>query len=66
MAGDSNEQAGYSAIGRLFAIGYLKGIREAVYRSLIPLSIIALSFGLESVLVLNILPPFGASARCRQ
>ena len=32
MAGDSNEQAGYSAIGRLFAIGYLKGIREVVYR----------------------------------
>ena len=32
MAGDSNDQAGYSAIGRLFAIGYLKGIRELVYR----------------------------------
>ena len=31
MAGDDNERAGYSAIGRLFAIGYLKGIREAVY-----------------------------------
>ena len=31
MAGDSNEQAGYSSIGRLFAIGYLKGLREAVY-----------------------------------
>jgi len=31
MAGDSNDQAGYSAIGRLFAIGYLKGIREALY-----------------------------------
>lgn len=31
MAGDDNEKAGYSAIGRLFAIGYLKGIREAVY-----------------------------------
>lgn len=25
------EDRGYSAIGRLFAIGYLKGIREAVY-----------------------------------
>jgi D-mannonate dehydratase len=24
---------GYSAIGRLFAIGYLKGLREAVYAS---------------------------------
>ncbi len=31
MAGDSNDDAGYSAIGRLFAIGYLKGIRQAVY-----------------------------------
>ncbi len=32
MAGDSNDRAGYSAIGRLFALGYLKGIREVVYR----------------------------------
>lgn len=31
MAGDNNDHAGYSAIGRLFAIGYLKGIRETVY-----------------------------------
>lgn len=31
MAGDDNENAGYSSIGRLFAIGYLKGIRESVY-----------------------------------
>jgi mannonate dehydratase len=31
MEGDSNQQAGYSAIGRLFAIGYLKGLRQAVY-----------------------------------
>lgn len=31
MEGDSNEQAGYSSIGRLFAIGYLKGLRQAVY-----------------------------------
>ena len=31
MAGDDNEKAGYSSIGRLFAIGYLKGLREAVY-----------------------------------
>lgn len=31
MAGDSNDQAGYSSIGRLFAIGYLKGLRQAVY-----------------------------------
>ncbi len=33
MAGDSNDQAGYSSIGRLFAIGYLKGIREVVYQA---------------------------------
>ena len=33
MQGDSNDQAGYSAIGRLFAIGYLKGLREAAYAS---------------------------------
>ncbi len=31
MEGDSNEQAGYSAIGRLFAVGYIKGLRQAVY-----------------------------------
>jgi mannonate dehydratase len=31
MEGDSNDRPGYSSIGRLFAIGYLKGIREAVY-----------------------------------
>lgn len=31
MEGDTNEQAGYSSIGRLFAIGYLKGLRQAVY-----------------------------------
>ena len=31
MEGDSNENAGYSSIGRLFAIGYIKGLREAVY-----------------------------------
>lgn len=31
MEGDSNEHAGYSSIGRLFAIGYVKGLREAVY-----------------------------------
>jgi mannonate dehydratase len=31
MEGDSNENAGYSSIGRLFAIGYLKGLRQAVY-----------------------------------
>lgn len=31
MEGDSNNNPGYSSIGRLFAIGYLKGLREAVY-----------------------------------
>ena len=31
MEGDSNERAGYSSIGRLYAIGYIKGLREAVY-----------------------------------
>ena len=31
MADDIIDNAGYSAIGRLFAIGYLKGIREVVY-----------------------------------
>jgi mannonate dehydratase len=31
MEGDRNDRPGYSAIGRLFAIGYLKGLREAVY-----------------------------------
>ncbi len=33
MIGDSNEQAGYSQIGRLFAIGYLKGLHQAVYNA---------------------------------
>ena len=31
VAGDSNTNAGYSAFGRLYAIGYLRGLREAVY-----------------------------------
>ena len=31
MEGDSNERPGYSSVGRLFAIGYIKGLREAVY-----------------------------------
>lgn len=31
METDSNDSAGYSSIGRLFAIGYLKGLRQAVY-----------------------------------
>jgi mannonate dehydratase len=31
MAGDSNDMPGYSGIGRLFAIGYIKGLVQAVY-----------------------------------
>ncbi len=31
MEGDDNARPGYSSVGRLFAIGYLKGLREAVY-----------------------------------
>lgn len=31
MEGDSNDRPAYSSIGRLFAIGYLKGLREATY-----------------------------------
>jgi mannonate dehydratase len=31
MAGDANDVPGYSSIGRLFAIGYLKGLVQAVY-----------------------------------
>jgi mannonate dehydratase len=31
MEGDSNDHPSYSSVGRLFAIGYLKGLREAVY-----------------------------------
>ena len=31
MEGDDNDRPSYSSIGRLFAIGYLKGLREAVY-----------------------------------
>ena len=31
MEGDSNDNPSYSSIGRLFAIGYVKGLIEAVY-----------------------------------
>ena len=31
MEGDNNDRPGYSSVGRLLAIGYLKGLREAVY-----------------------------------
>ena len=30
MEGDSNDNPSYSSVGRLFAIGYLKGLQEAV------------------------------------
>jgi len=32
MEGDTNDHPMYSSVGRLFAIGYFKGLREAVYR----------------------------------
>ena len=31
MESDDKNSLGYSSIGRLFAIGYIKGLREAVY-----------------------------------
>lgn len=31
MEGDSNDKPMYSSVGRLFAIGYVKGLRQAVY-----------------------------------
>jgi mannonate dehydratase len=31
VEGDSNEHAGYSSFGRLYAIGYIRGLHEAVY-----------------------------------
>jgi mannonate dehydratase len=31
MEGDNNDNPAYSSIGRLFAIGYIKGLRQAVY-----------------------------------
>jgi mannonate dehydratase len=31
LEGDSNDDPGYSSIGRLFAIGYIKGLRQAAY-----------------------------------
>jgi mannonate dehydratase len=31
MEGDSNDNPSYSSYGRLFAIGYIKGLRQAVY-----------------------------------
>jgi mannonate dehydratase len=31
VEGDSNQHAGYSSFGRLYAIGYIRGLRDAVY-----------------------------------
>jgi mannonate dehydratase len=31
VEGDSNDNAGYSSFGRLFALGYIHGLRQAVY-----------------------------------
>src|SRR6266542_5531711 len=31
VEGDSNQHAGYSSFGRLYAIGYIRGLRQAVY-----------------------------------
>ena len=31
MAGEKQKTAGYTALGRLYAIGYLKGLLEAIY-----------------------------------
>jgi mannonate dehydratase len=31
LEGENNQNPGYSTIGRLYAIGYLKGLRDAVY-----------------------------------
>lgn len=31
VVGDSNENAGYSSFGRLYALGYIRGLRQAVY-----------------------------------
>jgi mannonate dehydratase len=32
VEGDSNENAGYSSFGRLYAIGYIRGLQQAVYQ----------------------------------
>jgi len=34
MAGDSNDRPGYSTLGNLYATGYIRGLMEAVYKSL--------------------------------
>jgi mannonate dehydratase len=32
LHGESNDRPGYSTLGRLFAVGYIKGLREALFR----------------------------------
>lgn len=34
VEGDSNDRPGYSSFGRLYAIGYIRGLRQAVYDGL--------------------------------
>jgi mannonate dehydratase len=36
VEGDNNDRPGYSAFGRLYAIGYIRGLRDAVYRLSLP------------------------------
>jgi D-mannonate dehydratase len=31
MAGESYESFGYATLGRLFAVGYITGVRDATY-----------------------------------
>jgi len=31
MEGDKNDDLAYSSVGRVFAIGYIKGLRQAAY-----------------------------------
>ena len=31
VEGDSNDEAGYSSFGRLYAVGYIRSLRRAVY-----------------------------------
>jgi mannonate dehydratase len=33
VEGDNNERPGYSSFGRLYAVGYIRGLRDAVYAS---------------------------------
>jgi mannonate dehydratase len=33
VEGDSNDRPGYSSFGRLYAVGYIRGLRDAVYAS---------------------------------